>query len=322
MDESNLSFKSANNTLNMPLTTGPDSDDIRDDMAPSRPLKTHFAVQADESDTIALQQFAYKAKFSEQISKEMRIPKTLAFEADDGNGRLQRNLANHSNINGEVISPTESGDHRRDFANDHNRMDLDMMSVPRKITLDSEENDNKIGLSPIKEINLDNVRNLHAVNLREEPVLLKTPPRVLKIDTNTYNFNDQSKNRPESSDLVGVKETSSNSDHALGLGTPDSLESSEETLRKNDKLVKFRQMSQGYGSVDATNEFLSELLAEDETNANYRKQLFKLTRRIIRLEKENAKKQERQRQMTYVALGVSLAALGVAIFARTNSGYY
>ena len=56
------SFKSANNTMSQ----------LNSSLA-----KNSFAVETDESETTALQQFAYRAKFAEQISKDMRIPKTL-----------------------------------------------------------------------------------------------------------------------------------------------------------------------------------------------------------------------------------------------------
>jgi len=219
---------------------------------------------------------------------------------------------------------------------------LDMMSVPSKITLDASNNQrhSTTGLSPIKEINLDNVRrlDLHGVNARQEAVLLKTPPRVIKVEDDHFTF-DKNSNNPNNKNH---SHNSSNRDRPRSLTdeasnrslntSPNSFDSEElglglgqghrADLTSNSKVTRFSRQIANQASIDATNEFLSELLAEDESNANYRKQLFKLTRRIIRLEKENQRQIERSQSLTYIALGASIVALGLAISTKMSSSYY
>ena len=66
-----------------------------------------------------------------------------------------------------------------------------------------------------------------------------------------------------------------------------------------------------------------EILAEDESSANYRQQLFKLTRRIIRLEKEIKKREEKVARLAHLSIGISVCAVvGVFLFRGNSNRYY
>ena len=139
MDDSNLDFKSANNTLN----------ESKINLPPKLNSST-FGIKTDESDTIALQQFAYRAKFAEQISQEMRMPSQITFEDDFAN-RNTNNRGFYSTRN-DILD--ESGDHG-DSGQQSQGFESEMR-VPRKITLDPNDNARQSvsSLSPINEINL------------------------------------------------------------------------------------------------------------------------------------------------------------------------
>ena len=139
MDDSNLDFKSANNTLN----------ESKINLPPKLNSST-FGIKTDESDTIALQQFAYRAKFAEQISQEMRMPSQITFEDDFAKNRNTNN--NRGFYSNDILD--ESGDHG-DSGQQSQGFESEMR-VPRKITLDPNDNARQSvsSLSPINEINL------------------------------------------------------------------------------------------------------------------------------------------------------------------------
>jgi len=248
-----------------------------------------FHAYGFDSDTAYLSDLAYKAKFAEQISQDMRVPKRIAIDE------------NEDDIGSAMAS--EPG------YNDNINVSLDsQMNVPSKITLNPMESLTEVSenagsphYSPSRHNILDDA---------QEFVQLQTPPRTLGV-----------------LDRIGDEETP-RALLADALTHPDVLRRiPNETVgafqlptNANQHIPQF--LSTNSIDIDA----LNELLAEEPTSTVIRQQLQSIYRRVISLEKKEEARlssEESRTKLTYVATVMALISLGISVMAlRRTNGYY
>jgi len=256
-----------------------------------------------ETDDQYLQDLAYKAKFAEEISNHMRVPKSITMEDDS---------AGNSMAPGSTMLP---GSYKYEKTHSDN-LDNEM-KVPSRIVLsrlDSEqEREQALGVSPEETmnssaehtpkkmtLNLENDDNSFVAQSNRQ-IELKTPPRVL-----------------------GVLDR---------LETGDTPNINAEQLNKI--LLLNRQLSVGQAADEAMKhsqaidlEALNDLLPEEPTSAIIRQQLQQMHRRIITLEKRDAERLKAEKfnqTVLYATCGLAGFALVVAFAASrasTQLSYY
>lgn len=232
----------------------------------------------DESDQIRhLQYLAYKAQFAEDISKKMRVPDQLTFESSEAHTGSST-----------VIQPK----------NDK----IKEMKVPSKITLNSAFDRD---VSSISNLNHDATLNktsdldVHLVNKDiSQSVILKTPPRVLKI-VDIDNFspeNSGNKNKKRVSQIINKTESDLNQNNNL----------------INDELDEHM--------TDEFNDFFNFPTDEDVLMTRARQQIYSLHRRITTIEKKLELSQNEMKFsqiVSYSCIAVTLA-LGIMVIQRTR----
>ena len=226
----------------------------------------------DESEQIRhLQYLAYKAQFAEDISKKMRVPDQLTFtETSDINNIKKKR---ESNTNNEKKIHTE-------------------MKVPSKITLHSTFDGGDNLRNPIHEPNVDN-------NNLTQSVVLKTPPRVLKI-------NDIESYSPENNKKANQTTDIHNGNNLTNLPrdlTQDDLINNEMALHMQDELNDF------FNFPD-----------EDALLTQARQQIYSLHRRITSIEKKLEISQKETQINRYCGIA-AVVVLGVMILIRGKPDY-
>jgi len=252
-----------------------------------------------ETDDQYLQDLAYKAKFAEEISNNMRVPKQITMDDDDD----------------EFVDSVLPGSYNNNAVTE--------MKVPNKIVLsrlDSENENlkpttqNAFGVSPDETMNSSaemtpkkqltlNLENddtsFAAQNSRQ--IELKTPPRVLGV-----------LDRIETGDTPNINAEQLNK--ILFLNRQLSVNQAADEAMKNSQSI----------DLDVLNDLLP---LEDNTSAIIRQQLQQMHRRIITLEKRDAerlKSEKFNQTVLYATCGLAGIALIVAAMARKSASipYY
>ena len=228
----------------------------------------------DESEQIRhLQYLAYKAQFAEDISKKMRVPDQLTFtETSDINIKKQR----ESSTNNDRKIHTE-------------------MKVPSKITLHStfDGGDN------------NKIHEPHVDNNLTQSVVLKTPPRVLKINDIESYSPENNKKAHQTTDNYH-RQTSFNGNNITNLPrdlTQDDLINNEMALHMQDELNDF------FNFPD-----------EDALLTQARQQIYSLHRRITSIEKKLEISQRETQINRYCGIA-AVVVLGVMILMRGKPDY-
>lgn len=244
-----------------------------------------------ETDDQYLQDLAYKAKFAEEISNNMRVPKSITMEDED------------------VGSSMLPGSY--EYKNHNDNLDAEM-KVPSRIVLsrldsEQERDQNALGVSPEETmnssgeitpkkltLNLENDDNSFVAQSNRQ-IELKTPPRVLGV-----------LDRLETGDTPNINAEQLNK--ILLLNRQLSVGQAADEAMKNSQ------------SIDL--EALNDLLPEEPTSAIIRQQLQQMHRRIITLEKRDAERLKAEKfnqTVLYATCGLAGFAIVVAFAASRAS---
>lgn len=228
----------------------------------------------DESDQIRhLQYLAYKAQFAEDISKKMRVPDQLTFVSSEA----QTNSST-------VVQPK----------NDK----IKEMKVPSKITLNSAFDRDASKISNLNDVTLNKTSDLdlHLVNKDiSQSVVLKTPPRVLKIG-DIDNFSPENIGQRNQKRISQINKT-------------------ESEVNQNDEV---NQLDEHIS--DEFNDFFNFPTDEDVLMTRARQQIYSLHRRITTIEKKLEISQNEMKFsqiVSYSCIAVTLA-LGIMVVQRTR----
>jgi len=234
-----------------------------------------------ETDDQYLQDLAYKAKFAEEISNNMQVPKTLNFHDDDEtstshhykNQNVELTMKVPSRI---VLNRTDSEGDREMLGEspDEHTFNSSAELTPKKMTLNLDQPDDASFAQPSRQIEL------------------KTPPRVLGV-----------LDRLETGDTPAV--ISGQFNKITGLNTQMSVGQAAEEALKNQV---FSQSA------------LNELLSEEPATAIIRQQLQQINRRLKTENADRLKTEKFNQKLIYTALGVSgVALIGVLVALRRTS---
>lgn len=247
-----------------------------------------FSAYPSDHDTAYLQDLAYKAKFAEQISKDMRVPDRIALE---NSGTVSSN--------GSPAIPLN-----------HRSLDAEM-NVPDKITL-TDSSPHTGSDYPYDEEFKENTSPLHrnkSNNKFDEIIELKTPPRAL-------NAFDRHEITPvttlkRSNSTGEVKNTDQSQFNFQNQGINGNGNSTLEMVKQNSSDMPF---------------WMEDILTEDSTSAMVRQQLQKLHRRLNTLEKkedDRSGQEKRLQHITYAsAVIASISVIGMIIALKRTARYY
>lgn len=235
-----------------------------------------------ETDDQYLQDLAYKAKFAEEISNNMQVPKSLNYHEDN---ETPASYHYNKNLNSEITMKVPS----RIVLN---RMDSegerDMLGEsPEEHTLNSSAE-----LTP-KKMTLNHDDNSFAAQTSRQ-IELKTPPRVLGV-----------LDRLETGDTPGV-----------------SVEQFNKLLKLNQQMSVGQAAEEAMKNQAFDQSALNDFLSEEPTSAIIRQQLQQMHRRIITLEKRDAERLKTEKfnqTVLYATCGVAGFALVVAFAAGRAS---
>jgi len=238
-----------------------------------------------ETDDQYLQDLAYKAKFAEEISNNMQVPKSLNYHEED---EAPASYLYNKNLNSEITMKVPS----RIVLN---RMDSEgeremLGESPEEHTLNSSGAE----LTP-KKMTLNYDDNSFAAQTSRQ-IELKTPPRVLGV-----------LDRLETGDTPSVSVEQFNK--LLKLNKQMSVGQAADEAMKNQ-------------TFDLSDAALNDFLSEEPTSAIIRQQLQQMHRRIITLEKRDAerlKSEKFNQTVLYATCGVAGIALVVAFAAGRAS---
>lgn len=253
-----------------------------------------------ETDDQYLQDLAYKAKFAEEISNNMRVPKSITMDDSDEDELVNSVLPgsyNNERLDKAMNVPSKIVLSRLDSENENIKPTQNAFGVSPDDTMNSSAE-----MTPKKQmtLNLENDdTSFAAQNSRQ--IELKTPPRVLgvldRIETgDTPNINAEQLNR------------------ILLLNRQLSVNQAADEAMKNSQSI----------DLDVLNDLLP---LEDNTSAIIRQQLQQMHRRIITLEKRDAerlKSEKFNQTVLYATCGLAGIALIVAVMARKSASlpYY